>query len=64
MRAPGKNADLTGTTGHLARWLEIRRYAYTGGDIDRELDDLDPAWRYRRRTWRESVEQRSSGCAL
>lgn len=44
-----EHGDLTGTTGDLARWLAIRRSAYTGGDVDRALDELDPSWRGRRR---------------
>ena len=45
----------TGTTGDLARWLTSRRYAHTGGDVDRALDELDPSWHGRRRA-KESAE--------
>lgn len=45
-----KHGDLTGTTGDLARWLRSRRYAHTGSDVDRQLDEFDSSWRERQRT--------------
>lgn len=38
-----KHGDVTGTTGDLASWLRSRRYAHTGSDVDRQLDELDPS---------------------